>query len=250
MKNPMGKIILVALAVSFGAGVWWQAAANSLLREERTRLRLQVGELAHLREATEQKKASVASLSETEPHRRDVEKAAALVSRIEDLKAVYAKLTAPPPAPVSIQKTKEEIWRNVGQATPVDTLHTVIWSAVNGEVDTLVPMLAFDPESRAAAEALHASLSDVNRARYPTVEKLIATMISGRVSTDLNQAQIIEQSNEQPGLVNAKFRLQRLEGNALELREVTFRFQRNGSDWKLLVPKSAIAEYKRSLEGP
>ena len=75
-------------------------------------------------------------------------------------------------------------------------------------------------------------------------------MISGRVSTDLNQAQIIEQSNEQPGLVNAKFRLQRLEGNALELREVTFRFQRNGSDWKLLVPKSAIAEYKRSLEGP
>jgi hypothetical protein len=248
MKNQKWKIILMALAVSFGTGIWWRASANSLLREERTQLRMQVSDITRLREATEQKKASVASLSETEQRRRDADETAALLSRIEDLKAAYAKFTAPNPAPASIQKKKEEIWRNAGQATPADTLHTVIWTAVNGDVDTLVPMLSFDPESRVAAEALLASLSEANRTQYSTVEKLIATMISGRVSTDLNQATMIEQSDEQPDFVNAKFRLQRLVGNALEMRDVTFRFQRAGTDWKLLVPKSAIAEYKRSLE--
>lgn len=250
MKNPTGKIILVALAVGSCAGIWWQAAANSLLRVEGTQLRRQVDELTRLREAMEQKKASAASLSETEQLRRDADEAAALRSRIEVLKTAHAKLTTPVPAPTGVQKKKEEIWHNAGQSTPADTLHTVIWTAVNGDVDTLVPMLAFDPESRIAAEALHASLSEADRAQYPTVEKLIATMISGRVSTELNQAKVIEQSNEQPDLVSAKFRLQRLVGNALELRDVTFRFQRNGSEWRLLVPKSIIEEFKRSLGSP
>lgn len=250
MKNPKGKIIVAVLAVTLGAGVWWQAAANSLLREEHMRLRAQAGEFAHLRAAAEQKKASAAPSSDADQQRRDADEAAALCSRIEALKADYAKLTAPPPAPVSIQKKKEDLWHNAGQATPADTLHTVIWTAVNGEVDTLVPMLAFDPESRAAAETLQASLSEANRALYPTVEKLIATMISGRVSTDLNQAQLVEQADEQPGVVRTKFRLQRFVGNAMEQRDVTFRFQRADAGWKLLVPKTAIAEFRRSLGAP
>lgn len=250
MKNPMGKIILVVLVLGLGGGIWWQAEANMSLRKERARLQALRGELARLREGKTQNNAAVLSADEHEALQREADEAAALRSRVEKLKAAKAQLAAPKTASAMVQKKREEIWHNAGQATPSDTLHTVIWTAVNGDVDTLIPMLAFDPESRAEAEALRAWLPESARAQFPTVEKLVATLISGRMSTDLNQAVVLEQINESPDLVDAKVELQRAYADVKELRKVTLRFQRDGSDWRLLVPKSAIAEYKRSLEAP
>ena len=39
----------MVLAVGIGAGVWWQAHANTLLREEQALLQLKSAELARLR---------------------------------------------------------------------------------------------------------------------------------------------------------------------------------------------------------
>ena len=119
----------------------------------------------------------------------------------------------------------------------------------NDTLETLMPMLAFDPESRATAEALRAWLPEETRAQYPTVEKLIATMISGRMSADLSRAQLIEQTNETPDLVSARFQLQRTIADTKEQRTASFRFRRTGSAWALLVPKSVVAEYWRALGG-
>lgn len=237
----------MVLSVGLGLGIWWQAQANTLLREEQARFRTQAAELARLRKGEAQHKASAMPSTELEKLQAEVDEATALRSHVEKLKAMQAQFAAGTVQTIA-QRKAEPVWHNAGQATPADTLHTVIWTAVNGDVDTLVPMLAFDPESRVAAETLLASLSEENRAQYPTVEKLIATMISGRMSTDLNQAQVLEQTTESSDLVSTKFRLQRGAGAGKDTRDVIFRFQRNGSDWKLLVPKSAVAEYKRSLE--
>ena len=146
------------------------------------------------------------------------------------------------------KELNQVLWRNVGLATPSDTLHSVIWAASNCEIDALVAMLAFEPESRAAAEALLVSLPGKTRAQFPTVERLIATMISGRMPVRLVQAEAIEQIPESADLVAAIFRLKRSFSERREpIYEVTFRFQRTGSEWRLLVPRAAIAEFKRSL---
>jgi hypothetical protein len=250
MKNLSGKIIFVVLAVGLGAGVWWQAHANALLREERTRLQAQAVELARLRAAQVQQRAANPSSLELDALQREVDEAAALRSRIELLKAAQVQAApAPKPAQVVVPTKAESTWHNAGQATPADTLHTVIWTAMNGDVDALMSMLAFDSESRAAAEGLLASLSEANRAQYPTVEKLIATMVSGRMPVRLVQSEVIEQTGEGTDRATAKIRLKQGFGELGEpTRDVTFSFQRNGSDWQLFVPASVIAAYKKSLE--
>jgi hypothetical protein len=251
MKNPSGKIILMVLAVGLGAGVWWQAHANTLLREERTFLQLKSAELARLRAIQAQQRASNLSSSELDALQREADEAAALRSRIERLKAEQVQAAALKPAQSIVPTKAESAWHNAGQATPGDALHTVIWAATNGDVDALIPMLAFDPESRAAAEGLLASLSEANRAQFPSVEKLIATMVSGRMPVRLVQSEVIDQTSEGDDRVTAKIRLKQGFGEFGEpTRDVTFSFQRNGSDWQLLVPTSVIAAYKKSLEAP
>jgi len=251
MKNHSGKIILMVLAVGLGAGVWWQAHANTLLREERTLLQLKAAELARLRAIQVQQRASNPSSSELDALQRDADEVAALRSRIEDLKAAQVQAAAPKPAQAVAPIKAESAWHNAGQATPADALHTVIWAAMNGDVDALMPMLAFDPESRTATEGLLASLSEANRAQYPSVEKLIATMVSGRMPVRLVQAEVTEQTSEGTDRLTTKIRLKQGFGESGEpTRDVTFSFQRNGSAWQLLVPTSVIAAYKKSLETP
>jgi len=251
MKNHSGKIILMVLAVGLGAGVWWQAHANTLLREERTLLQLKAAELARLRAIQVQQRASNPSSSELDALQRDADEVAALRSRIEDLKAAQVQAAAPKPAQAVAPIKAESAWHNAGQATPADALHTVIWAAMNGDVDALMPMLAFDPESRTATEGLLASLSEANRAQYPSVEKLIATMVSGRMPVRLVQAEVTEQTSEGADRVTAKIRLKQGFSESDEpTRDVTFSFQRNGSAWQLLVPTPVIAAYKKSLETP
>jgi len=239
----------MVLAIGLGAGVWWQAQANTLLREERVRLQTQTMELARLRAAQAQQRGAPPSPTELKKLHDDANEASRLRSSLEVMEAAEATLAVSKNPPGVAEKKAELVWRNVGQATPSDTLHSVICTAVNGDIDTLMPMLVFDPESRATAEALRAWLPEETRAQYPTVEKLIATMISGRMSADLSRAQLIEQTNETPDLVSARFQLQRTIADTKEQRTASFRFRRTGSAWALLVPKSVVAEYWRALGG-
>jgi lambda repressor-like predicted transcriptional regulator len=248
MKNLTGKIILVVLALGLSTGIWLQAKTNAVLREEQVRLLAQAAELARLRDLQAQRKTSATSPAELEKIGHESDEAERLRSRIRNLKDTQAWLAALKIPADAVQLNCAEIWHNVGQATPVDTLHSVIWASLNGEVEALMPMLAFDPESRAEAEALRVGLPEAVRAQYPTVEKLIATMISGRLSTGLYLAEDVGQTNESPDLTSVNFHVQRALDKGRQLRDVTFRFQRNGSGWRLLVPKSAVAEYRRSLE--
>jgi hypothetical protein len=246
MSKLAGNIVLGLLATGLGAGLWLQSSANQSLREEQARLLLQAAELVRFQNLRAQKDAATTSPSDQEKLQSEIDEENQLRSRIVELKETQARLTATNTTPV-VKKRSEAVWRNAGQASPTDTVHSVIWAAMNGEVETLMPMLAFDPESRIAAEALRNGLPAATQALYPTVEQLIATMIAGRMAPDFVQADAIEQTNEDANRISAKVQLQR-SGKAAKSREVTFCFQRNGADWQLLVPKSVIDDFQQSLK--
>jgi len=245
MKSLTGNLIILVLAFSLGFVVWRQIKANTALHAEQTRLREQSVELTRLQAAQNFFKNAAASSSELEEIQSEAEESARLRNRIEEMTKTPARMAAPKTAPAVVQKKREDVWRNDGQATPVDTLHSVLWAATNGDVESLTPMLAFDPASRSEADAMLASLSDSVRAQYPTVEKLVATMISSRLATDFNLANPLEQTDEGLDRRSVKFELQKASSAR---KEVIFHFQRNGSEWRLLVPQTAIAVFKRSLE--
>lgn len=243
--NPKGYILPLVLAAVIGTSLWWQVRSNARLRGEQTRLTERAAEVARLRTLKERSQTTAVSPAELQRLDGDAIEAAALRDRINKLQETLAQPL--PVAPVAPKKI-EERWRNLGQATPANTLHSVVWAAMGGEVDALVSMLAYDPETRAAVDDLFASIPPESRAYFPTADKLIATLVAGRLPTDLTEAQVIEQTEETSDSAKAKVRLRRGSSSTAAPREVTFQFQRTGSDWRLVVPKSEIAAYRRVLD--
>jgi len=242
MKNIKGYFILLVLAAVFGGAVLWIARANDSLRREQALLRSQLDEIARLKAGNARLQTALPAEEALQQLIKESLEGAELRERIDKLNEAQRRLSR------QLQKRAEERWLNVGQETPANTLGSVVWAATGGEVDLLASMLTYDPESRAAAENLYASIPEESRKLFPNAEKLIATFISGRVPTDLSKAEPVNETNEGPGRVKATYKLQRSnKANAIP-REVTFHFQQSGPNWKLLVPKSVVAEIQASLK--
>jgi hypothetical protein len=246
MKNFKGLIILLALAIVFGFTVKWRDNVNAVLREEHIRLQASVREQTRLKAMNVQNRATAVASEDLSQLENAASEAAAINERIERLNAIEVGLRSKNGL-AEVQTKKDELWRNLGQDTPSDILQSVIWASINGDVKTLRTMLAYDLESRMAAEKLLAALPEEARVEYPTVEKLIATMMAGRLPTDYTGVQIIEQTAESSDSVSARVRLQRAAPTEQTPRDVIFRFQRKGAEWRLTVPKSAIEGFRRSL---
>lgn len=80
-------------------------------------------------------------------------------------------------------------WRNRGQATPTAALETALWAAAGGDIETLKNLLSIGADTRQKAEGLLARLPADARARYATVEDLIAEMTVKNVP--LGAAQLV-----------------------------------------------------------
>lgn len=247
MKNTRGYFFILALTVVFGGGLFWKALANERLREEQAQLKARAV-AAKSKAAKSNQQTSAMIGEETQPSQQASAEAAELKESIEKLKAALNKPTSPV-AVKPLPKPVVERWKNQGLATPANTLESVVWAALGGEIDQLATMLVYDPESRAAADALYASLSPESRKYFPNAEKLLTSLIVSRVPTDLVNAKPIDQTSDNPDLVVASFQLQGSSKSSAEPRNVVFRFQRVGSDWKLVVPKTVVAEFQSSLKG-
>lgn len=243
MKNIGGYFVPLALAVVLAGGVWWQARANEVLRGEQARLRAAAAESARI------KAAAALATHPAEDELRKLTEAAAEASRLHEhiaqLRQEESKATAAAAKPKPVER-----WKNLGLATPSDTVQSVIWAATGGEVDALAAMLAFDPESRTAADAFYASIPASSRNLFPSADALMATAVSSRLPANLKKAELVDTANETADLVRATFKLERQSKSNEEPRVVTFRFQRFGEDWKLLVPKSVVREFQASMQAP
>ncbi len=248
MKNTKGIFILLVLASVLGAAIWWKVDAVSHLRSQRTRLQAGLADLVRLRELNVRYKSALSV--DNAKWQRDANAVPISKMRIEQLKETLSQLSALPPPTAGSAADYTALWRNLGLSTPTNTLHSIIWASLNGDVEALGSMLIFDPEGRDAVETLWSGLSESLRAQYSTSPKLMATLIAGRITPAVYQAELKEATQEQPDVMRAVFTLKNATANGVSGKFVSLRFQRDSGGWKLLVPKSVITEYKRSLEAP
>lgn len=241
MKNIKGYFILLALAAVLGGSFCWIARTNDSLRREQVFLRSQLDEIARLKAGNARLQIALPAEEELQKLTQVSLEGSELRERIDKLNETQRRLSR------QLQKRAEERWLNVGLATPTHTLGSVVWAATGGEVDLLASMLAYDAESRAAADELFAAIPPATRALFPSADKLVATFIAGRLPTNFTEVQVVEQTEKSADIVLAKVRLQRSNKAGDPPREVTFRFQRTGADWRLVVPPSVISEFRRSL---
>jgi hypothetical protein len=246
MKNTKGNFILLVLMGVFGAVLWWKVDAVSRLREEHARLKADPADLARLGELNARYK-SVPSVDSAKLQ-RDANAVPVLKVRIEQLNETLSQLSALPDPTSDSAADYTALWRNLGLSTPTNTLHSIIWASLNGDVDALGSMLAFDLESREAVEALWAGLSESLRAQYSTSQKLMATLIAGRVTPGVYLAEWQEERQEQPDVMRARFLLNSATAKGPTLRAVSLRFQKQGADWRLMVPKSVVTEFQSVLQ--
>ncbi|MFT3782183.1 MAG: hypothetical protein QM790_09225 [Nibricoccus sp.] len=246
MKNAKGYVILLVLAAVFGGGFLWERAAVARLRAETSTLKADVDGLERLKELNTRYKA--APVVDTTKLQRDADSLSALQARKEELKETLAKISAMPAPTPGVAGDFTALWKNAGQAKPADTLRSIIWASLNGDVDALSTMLFLEPETREVTEALWASLPEAARAQYPTSQKLIATLVAGRLTPSLFQMEMKDLKLEREDLVKTRFVLQSVDPIGLQMRSVELWFQRQGADWRLVVPKKIVAEFQRTLQ--
>lgn len=72
-------------------------------------------------------------------------------------------------------------WTNAGSALPTATLETIFWAASRGAVNVLQGLLVYEPETRAAAAAIFASLPPAVREQHPSWEHWVAACTAAAV---------------------------------------------------------------------
>lgn len=150
------------------------------------------------------------------------------------------------------QRVPTEQFANKGWKTPLEAFETFVWSATNGDVDTLAEALVFDPRWAQQVEALWSGLSPATRAEYRSVERLFAALTIRDVP--LGTAQLMHESQLKPGEHTLPgpghaFMITTLTGADKATRRVGMYFRPSESGWQLLVPGAAVAKYRDQLVG-
>lgn len=237
--------VFLAVAGAVGIFIAQQRSGIERLRDEAARLReknaeaLRVAdserELA-LRKAKEERDRHAAEANEAERLRAELaglEHAVANLAQSNQHDGTSADFSSPSP----------KQWTNVGNATPRAAFESVVWSAVNGDVDTLASLIAFDSAGRAHAEELFARLPESARASSQSPEKILATLLALRLPQDLTAARVT-QSEEANGEARLHLHLEHEGGTT---KDANFYFNRGPNGWRLIVPATIVDNYQRML---
>jgi hypothetical protein len=253
--------VVVAVVVGTVLALQWQATGQ--LRDE-VNMRRKLGhELAGLQQQHGellQKQIPVADLESLRADR------AALLRLRAEIETLKTNAERPRPAqeskapPLAAKSPAMFIpasdWKNVGRATPAAAFETALWAAVGGDIDALAAGMSFEAGAREKADAILAKLPPDLRAQYSTPEKLVAlftakdvpldsamrVLAEGRMSeNDVRLAVMFEVGNQKTEPAATKRVPVRQE------RELALR--REGNNWKLVVPGTAVEKYGAILAG-
>lgn len=143
-------------------------------------------------------------------------------------------------------------WRNVGRATPQDTLETTLWAAAGGDVETLAGLVSFaDARARAAAQKLFDGLSEAQKAQYQTPERLVAALTVPRIPSG-GSARVeyygsnAANPNEPPTRVAATVVIS---APNTQSRRTIVPLNAGEDGWRLSVPTAAVNYLARQLQG-
>lgn len=252
-------VLLAVLALGAGTTLLWQRERHRALLTERDRLvavqreqarlqernarlaaaQLDADELARLREQR-------ARLDDTRRRRAQLERTLAAT---EGRPLPPAPPEPPPPQPpISGPRVAAADWQFAGNASPLATFQSAVWSATRGEVEQLAPLLAFEPAARRGLDATFAALSDETRAHYGSPERLAATLLAAQVPQDLAAFGQVDALQTNQGDVALILRLER--DHASDGQDSTFLFRHSDSGWRLVVPDRIMAGLARALADP
>lgn len=135
-------------------------------------------------------------------------------------------------------------WRFAGQASPADTVESVLWTARTGDVDGLAGLIAMDKATKAKADAYFSALPGEARAQFGSSEKIVATLIAAQMPTDYAAMATFHEVDPDPSTALLAVRIQEGSGNQ---RDLTFKFEREQDNWRLDVPSSVVGNLARQL---
>lgn len=236
MRNRAGSILLLVVAAVLGTGIVLQAAANAALRRSN---RSMEAELASVGVAP---RGGTTGPSVITPPVLEADlEVARLKASIQQLRTqLSAGLMRSTVRSHAGEPRNAERWTDKGRETPADAVHSFLRACMNGDMEKLPAMLAFDDDLTAAINERFQTLPESVRAEFGSAERLAATVVAARTPTELSAAELIDTSEEGPQQLSARFLL--LQGSARpeNAREVTLRFKRADDGWKLIVPASAL----------
>jgi hypothetical protein len=246
-------ILFVLLLLAIGIGFLWQYQAGSRLHGEAIGLQAQAREAVRLREENRRLASEQASPEEMENLRADHAEMERLRGEIEALSRRVEQAEAKPasPAPAasmgaagpSGSAVAAGAWRNAGRTTPEAALETALWSAKEGDINSLAGMLLLDDGARAKAEQLLAGLPEATRAQYATPEQLVAFLTAKDVPlTSMRVAGMTVEGDEAQLVVHLPTAQQPDKMTKLGLH-------RSPDGWRFKVPESAVDRYSQALTG-
>ena len=127
--------------------------------------------------------------------------------------------------------------KNLGRAVPTSALETMLWAAVQGDLDTLAGSLWLDKGARAKADAWFATLPPESQAQFGSPEKVLATLISSRVGKDLAAIGVVAQADQGPDLTLLRVRFQSAEGLQKDDR---WPFRRTEDGWRMIINEKGL----------
>lgn len=247
-------VVVGILAVAGGAGQLHQWQQRAELQADLAILRESGHELARLRGERSRLQANQLPEAQLQQMRVDRAAIARLRREIESLKGrIDTSMPADEPTPpaqagddapsVTRGTVAEKYLRNMGRATPAAALETAFWAATGGDIDTLVGILALEGDARTAAEQILASLPASVRSEYRTPEHLVALLTAKDIP--LTGIQITPPRKDDPAGTRVLARVPAADGKS---RTVAVSLRQYGSDWKLVVPRSAVEKYGQTLK--
>lgn len=236
--------LLATLAFALGLGAW----RGSQLDREIGHLRDELHTHSHLQTDHRRLREALPSDTEWEGLRYDHIRLEELRKQLVELRSRPAGATVPPsvaPSAATPLPVPVSAWRQTGWATPVDTLHTALWAASQGNIDIMAQSIFLDERARAKAQSLLERLRQTTSLEASTPEHLIALLTVKEVP--LGSLQLLSLTQPNPKLAMIRVRLTAPEGAAkvtnLTLRQTT-------GEWRLVVPEGAVDAYALQLTGP
>lgn len=245
-----------ALLVVIGVGMFRQHLERVQLRATIALAEIELQELTALRAQRERLLASKLPESKLRQLRADRAALNRLRTELENLKDTVAAKRAPvahssavsgdvlPPPTVTEGPVSENFLRNIGRATPAAAVETALWAATGGDVETLVDGLLLEGDARERASQILAALPYSARGQYRTPEHLIALLTAREIP--LAGIQIMPPKKDDPAGTRVLARMPGADGKS---RTVAVTLRQCGSEWKMVVPLSAVEKFERMLGG-
>lgn len=134
--------------------------------------------------------------------------------------------------------TRLEHFRNVGHATPVAALQTLVWAAINRDEATLARSIALSDQARILGADIISRLNDSGRAQAPTPESLAGLTLSSALLR-VPAIQIVGETRSSPTQAAVTVR-------GLADKDQTFPIELGSTGWRVMLPDKFVQGFRRS----